>query len=102
MRYLITLLTLCLLAGSAAPAATSDPYFQSDGGGDPRTAGYWLLWNACAPENNSETARLNGGHATGWILLEDLLADPGVNLGGLKIETCPQARELLQERSLSG
>lgn len=120
MKGISILLAVLLLAGCASPAqtptslipptsaaratpqATVDDYFKSDGGGEPRTAGYWLLWNSCAPENKAETARLNGGRAAGWILLDDILADPGVKLGGLKIERCAQALELLQERSLSG
>ena len=89
-------------AATAEPASTPDAYFLSDGGGEPRTAGYWLLWNSCAPENKAETARANGGRAAGWILLDDLLAYPGINLGTLKIERCAQALELLQGRSLNG
>lgn len=70
--------------------------------GDPRTAGYWLLWNACAPGNMAETARLNGGRAKGWIILDDLLADPGIVLGDYRVDSCASALELLNGRMLDG
>ncbi len=80
------------------PTATVDPYFASLGGGEPRTAGYWLLWNSCAPDNNAETAKANGGREAGWYLVDDFLVDPGIKLGGLMVETCPQAIQLLQSQ----
>lgn len=84
------------------PTATVDPYFASLGGGEPRTAGYWLLWNSCAPDNNAETAKANGGREAGWYLVDDFLVDPGIKLGGLMVETCPQAIQLLQNQDGSG
>ncbi|MHB1317167.1 MAG: hypothetical protein ACYCYF_00960, partial [Anaerolineae bacterium] len=72
------------------PRAAVEPLFVSDGGGEPRSAGYWMLWNNCAPENRAKMARANGGRAAGWILMEDLLADPGILLGELPVETCAQ------------
>lgn len=81
---------------------TADPLFVSDGGGEPRSAGYWLLWNGCAPDNRAEMARSNGGRAAGWILLDDLLSDPGILLGELQVETCAQGLALLQARDLQG
>ena len=87
---------------SPTPEPTADDYFRSDGGGEPRSAGYWLVWNSCAPDNRAEMARANGGRAAGWVLVDDILADPGINLGGLKIKTCAQAVELLQSNSVSG
>lgn len=85
---------------TAAP--TVDPFFASLGGGEPRTAGYWLLWNSCAEGNKAEVARANGGREAGWILLDDLLADPGILLGNLAVETCEQGLRLLQVQDLEG
>jgi hypothetical protein len=79
-----------------------DPFFRSWGGGEPRTAGYWLLWNACTPDNKAEVAAANGGREAGWVILDDLLTDPGVLLGDLTIESCPMGVNLLQEQNLSG
>jgi hypothetical protein len=79
---------------------TSDPLFQSNGGGEPRTSGYWLIWNSCAENNQSETAQSNGGREAGWIILDDLLADPGILIGNIQIETCQQGVNLLQAYDL--
>jgi hypothetical protein len=76
--------------------ATADPFFLSSGSGEPRTSGYWLLWNSCAENNQSETARTNGGREAGWILLDDLLVDPGILIGNLQVEACQQGVNLLQ------
>lgn len=84
------------------PDLTPETYFISDGGGEPRSPGYWLLWNSCAPDNRAEMARGNGGREAGWFLVDDLLDDPGVYLGDLQVESCRQAVELLQSRSISG
>lgn len=73
-----------------------------DPGGDPRSAGYWLLWNSCTVGNMAETARLNGGREKGWIILDDLLADPGIVLGDYRVEDCASALELLNGRMLDG
>jgi hypothetical protein len=77
-----------------------DPQFKSSSGGEPRSSGYWLIWNTCAEGNQSEIARANGGREAGWILMDDLLADPGVLIGTLQIETCQQGLSLLQSRNL--
>jgi hypothetical protein len=71
-------------------APTNAPFVASDGGGEPRSAGHWLLWNSCAPGNRAATAAANGGRAAGWIILDDLLVDPGVLVGGYAVETCEQ------------
>ncbi|MGD9146657.1 MAG: hypothetical protein PVI80_13925 [Anaerolineae bacterium] len=72
------------------------------GGGEPRTAGSWIVWNTCAPENRAETARANGGRAAGWILLDDLLADPGIRLGNHPVATCQEGLALLQGCTAAG
>jgi hypothetical protein len=84
------------------PTVVQDSRQITTGGGDPRTAGYWLQWNACAPDSRAETARANGGRAAGWILMDDLLADPGILTGALEVETCQQGVALLQARDLAG
>lgn len=107
---LLLLMTACAGQTSLLPtattvptaAATVDPYVKSDGGGDPRTVGYWLLWNSCAAENRADVAASNGGREAGWVLLDDLLLDPGIQVGNLVLESCPQALNLLELRSLSG
>jgi len=77
-----------------------DSQLKSSGGGEPRSSGYWLIWNTCAEGNQSETAKANGGREAGWILMEDLLADPGIFVGTLQIETCEQGLSLLQSRNI--
>ena len=87
---------------ATAPAATVDPFFAAHGGGEPRTAGYWLVWNSCAEGNQAETARANGGREAGWVILDDLLADPGILLGELAVETCELGIRLLQGQDTAG
>jgi hypothetical protein len=84
------------------PFATPDPLYHSNGGGDPRGAGYWLVWNTCTEGNQSATAKTNGGRAAGWILMDDLLTDPGILVGSLEVKTCDQAAAILQESMPEG
>lgn len=77
-----------------------DPSRQSSGGGEPRSPSYWLIWNTCAENNQSETARANGGREAGWIVMDDLLTDPRMLVGELQVETCQQGVNLLQGRNL--
>lgn len=84
------------------PAPRADSFNQSSGGGEPRTPGYWLIWNACAKGNQAKVAQANGGRAAGWIVMEDLLSDPGVLLGELQVETCQQGVNLLRSMNLQG
>ena len=72
------------------------------GAGQPRTAGYWALWNTCAPENRADVAAANGGREAGWILVDDLLADPGIQLGNYPVPACPEALALLLGRTAAG
>jgi len=103
-------LSACAAAASTPPTPTRIPSLapndmapvQSTGGGDPRGAGYWLLWNSCAPDNRAEVAAANGGRAMGWILLDDLLVDPGMLVGELQVLTCPQGLQLLQLQDAQG
>lgn len=76
--------------------------FQNSGGGEPRSPGYWLVWNSCVENNQAETARANGGRAAGWILMDDLLIDPGILIGALQVETCEQGSNLLNSKNLQG
>lgn len=75
---------------------TVDPYFAARGTGEPRGAGYWLLWNGCAPDNRAETAATNGGREAGWIIMDDLLAEPGILLGDRPVAICEEGVRLLQ------
>jgi hypothetical protein len=70
--------------------------------GDPRTAAYWAVWNTCAPENRADVAAANGGRAAGWILVDDLIADPGIQLGDYPVTTCEEGLALLEGRSTAG
>jgi hypothetical protein len=81
---------------------TPDSFFLSVGRGEPRSAGYWRLWNGCAPDNNAAMAEANGGRAGGWIIMDYLLEDPGVLVGGLEVETCEQGLALLVMKDLDG
>lgn len=112
-RVRLVLLIGLLLAGCAqgnpTPAAPTlqtlddeDPIYASQGGGEPRSSGYWLLWNSCAQDNRSETAATNGGPAAGWFILDDLLELPGILVGELQVETCDQGINLLQRSDLAG
>ena len=101
------LLAACSPAGSAAtstpqPAATDAGFFTSDGGGEPRTPGYWLAWNSCAEGNMAETARANGGQEKGWFIMDDFLAQPGIAAGAIMVEDCQQGVSLLQGKDLQG
>lgn len=88
-----------LASAPITPAA--DSYRQSTGGGQPRSTGYWLLWNTCAEGNQSAMAKSNGGSEAGWILMDDLLIDPGVLIGALDVTTCPQGVSVLRAQDLS-
>jgi hypothetical protein len=67
----------------------------SDGGTDPRTAGYWIAWSTCGEGSQADVAAANGGRAAGWILLDDILTDPGVYLGDHRLTTCTEAIDIL-------
>jgi hypothetical protein len=69
----------------------------STGGGDPRPASYWAVWNTCAPENRADVAAANG-----YVLLDDILADPGIALGEHPVERCDEGVELLTGSSSDG
>lgn len=119
-RKFLCLIFLALLIGACAPSTAntyptlavvtimpistqgSDLQFKSSGTGEPRSAGYWLIWNTCAQGNQSETARANGGRAEGWTVMDNLLADPGILVGEVQVGTCQQGENLLQSRNSQG
>lgn len=70
--------------------------------GEPRPAAYWALWNACAPGNRATQAAANGGRQAGWILLDDLIVDPGIQLGDHPITSCEEGLALLQGLATPG
>jgi hypothetical protein len=94
--------TLAAVTILPAPTQGTNPQYISSGTGEPRSGGYWLIWNTCAEGNQSETARANGGREAGWILMDDLLSDPGVLLGEIEVENCEQGLNLLKSRNLCG
>lgn len=67
----------------------------SSGGPAPRPAAYWALWNSCAPVNRAAEAAANGGRAAGFVLIDDLLAQPGIGLGDHRLADCDEALAVL-------
>lgn len=113
--YILISLALCLVSACAPSSppviptlasiqlpTPNDLNLKSSGGGEPRSPDYWLIWNSCAESNQAETARTNGGREAGWIIMDDLLVEPGMLVGTLQIETCQQGVSLLQGRNLQG
>jgi hypothetical protein len=117
----LLLATCTASTGPQAPATTTTPTEQSPtaappetfagipdearvstGGGGPRPPAYWAEWNTCAPDSRADEAAANGGRGAGWILVDDLLADPGVQLGDHLLGTCDEAVALLQGRTAGG
>jgi hypothetical protein len=74
----------------------------SSGGGDPRPPAYWSLWNSCAPDNRADLAAANGGREAGWVLVDDLLANPGIALGDHLLTSCDESLALLEGQKASG
>ena len=69
---------------------------RATGAGGARTSAYWVQWSTCGEDSRAETAAANGGRDAGWILVDDLLADPGIALGGWPVMTCRDAVAILQ------
>jgi hypothetical protein len=86
----------------AIPTRLPDAAYTSNGGGEPRNTAYWALWNTCAPENRADVAKANGGREAGWFLMDDLIADPGIQIGDFRIDTCEQGLALLEGHSTDG
>ncbi len=74
----------------------------SNGGGDPRPPGYWAVWNTCAPDNRAAEAAAKGGRAAGWLMVDDVLADPGIGLGDHLLASCEESVALLQGANGAG
>jgi hypothetical protein len=74
----------------------------SSSGGDPRPLAYWAVWNSCAPDNRADLAAANGGREAGWVLVDDLLEDPGIALGDRLLTSCDESLALLEGRKASG
>jgi hypothetical protein len=75
---------------------------RSDGGGSPRSSGYWLTWNTCTEANQSDVAIANGGADEGWYLMDDILSHPGVSVGDHVIESCMEGAAVLAVEDRSG
>ncbi|MDT8434896.1 MAG: hypothetical protein RQ731_09110, partial [Anaerosomatales bacterium] len=50
-------------------------------GGEPRTPGYWKNWSSVTNGGQMQTAFDNGGYAEGFWTLDDLLNNPGFDIG---------------------
>ena len=68
-------------------------------GGDPRTIGYWKNWNRCTGGGQAINADRNGGAASGFYLVEDLLPQ---TIGDLIVNNCLDAVDILDKSSLDG
>lgn len=67
----------------------------SNGAGDPGPPSYWAVWNSCVPDNRADEAAANGGRDAGWVLVDDILADPGIGLGDHVLTSCEESVALL-------
>lgn len=65
------------------------------GSGEPRSGGYWITWSSCGEDSRAATAAANGGREAGWIIVDDLISDPGVVLGGHTVTNCDEAVAIL-------
>ena len=72
-----------------------DAAYRSDGGTVPHSTVYWAAWNSCAPDNRADEAAANGGREAGWFLVDDFLADPGIQLGDHRLASCDESLALL-------
>jgi hypothetical protein len=70
----------------------------STGGGDPRSAEYWITWSTCSVNNRSAQAAANGGAEEGWYLVDDFLQTPGMGIGNHSIPSCDEAISILSSR----
>ena len=70
----------------------------SDGGPDPRTPAYWVAWSTCGENSQAALAEANGGREAGWVLLDDLIVEPGLALGDYAIRSCRQGVAVLEAR----
>jgi hypothetical protein len=68
-------------------------------GGEPRTPGYWKNWSSCSGGGQYDTAQINGGSATGWWTLDDLLPQL---VGDQPVGTCEDGVNLLNKSDLRG
>jgi len=66
------------------------------GSGGVRTSAYWVVWSSCGEGSRAETAAANGGREAGWLIVDDLLDDPGISLGEWPVTTCPDALGVLE------
>ncbi|MCX2746131.1 T9SS type A sorting domain-containing protein, partial [Mangrovivirga sp. M17] len=75
-------------------------------GGEARTPGYWKNWNTCSGGGQAATAEANGGYDAGYILLDDILNQPGVvwcagTNSEFGITTCEVAVSILDQRDIA-
>ena len=62
--------------------------FQVDNsfpGGEPRTPGYWKNWSSCTGGNQYRNAVNRGGGAAGFWTLDELLNNPGYDVGKMRL-----------------
>lgn len=76
-------------------AAVPDEAREAIGDGEPRSSRYWVVWSSCGEGSQADVAAANGGREAGWIILDDLLADPGISLGDHPVVTCQDGVTIL-------
>ncbi len=84
-RVLPPALIFALLLGACAPGATATPTIT-----------------ALPSQTPDPLYASDGGPSAGWFLLDDLLADPGIQLGDYRLEKCQQGLALLQGQTPQG
>lgn len=105
----VTAVVLIAIVASACSGEGSNPTSQGSvldgvpdvaraatGVADQRPSASWVSWSSCGDDSQAATAAANGGRAAGWILVDDLLDDPGIALGDYVVPTCPEAVDLLE------
>jgi hypothetical protein len=94
----------CLEVGAGTDHPLDHPLLVEVGnnypGGDPRQPSYWKAWSSCTGGSQPATAAANGGPDAGWFLMDDILADPGVQVGILAVATCPLGVSILEQRDV--
>lgn len=79
------------------------PGDPGDKPGEPRTPGYWKVWNTCTGGNQAEVAAKNGGPEAGFWLLDDVLELGDITLGNITLTSadndCFVAVKILDDRS---
>ena len=75
--------------------STTEATLVAAGEAEPRSAQYWIRWSTCGEDSRADQAAANGGRANGFVLIDDLLEEPGLSIGEYRVATCDRAVDLL-------